>query len=182
MPIKESKARLSSKYTILRLLQPIKMNGCCSKKGLTYGKDYFVAKIHPQSHVTYYPGGSTMTLKLILSKEGTILGAQIMGHDGVKARIDTLAAVLRNGPTTEDLADLELSYAPPNGAAKAPVNLADYVAENICQGLVEFVAISAVPNLVENGAKVLDVRSPEMAAQIPVPGCLSIPYLCCVTF
>jgi hypothetical protein len=128
------------------------------QKGRTYGKEYFVAKIHPQSHVTYYPGGFTMTLKLIFSKEGTILGAQIMGHDGVKARIDTLAAALRNVLTTEDLADLELSYAPPYGATKDPVNLAGYIAEKICQGLVEFVSISAIPDLVENGAKVLDIR------------------------
>lgn len=147
------------------------------QKGRTYGKDYFIAKIHPQSHVTYYPGSFTMTLKLIFSKEGTILGAQIMGHDGVKARIDTL----RNGFTTEDLADLELSYAPPYGATKDPVNLAGHIAEKICQGLVEFVSISAISDLVENGAKVLDVRRLNWLLNSLYPNTSPFPYLCCAT-
>ncbi len=96
------------------------------------GQDYRVCHIYPASHATYYPGASEMTLKIIFTPdEGKLLGAQIVGFEGVDKRIDVLATALKAGMTVFDLQELELAYAPPFSSAKDPVNLAGYTAGNI---------------------------------------------------
>lgn len=90
------------------------------------------------SHATYYPGAKNMTVKVIFDKSnGKILGAQIVGYDGVDKRIDVLATAIRVGMTCYELEELELAYAPPYASAKDPVNMAGYAISNIVDGLVK---------------------------------------------
>lgn len=99
--------------------------------GKERGKDYQVSITHSKSHAGYYPGSTMLAVKLIFTLEGKVLGAQIVGADGVDKRIDVIATALRYGGTIADLTELELAYAPPFSSAKDPVNMAAYVAENI---------------------------------------------------
>ena len=99
------------------------------------GKAYLTCHVHPASHATYYPGAENMALKLLFAPEqGTLLGAQIVGKEGVDKRIDVIATAIRAGMTAYDLQELELAYAPPFSSAKDPVNMAGYVAANILNG------------------------------------------------
>lgn len=108
-----------------------------ARMGKEYKKDYFVTVIHPSNHAGYYPGSRSMTLKLVFDKNGKVLGAQIVGYEGVDKRIDTIATTIHFGGTVSDLKELELAYAPPYSSAKDPVNFAGYTAENILNGLVD---------------------------------------------
>ncbi|OAB43780.1 FAD-dependent oxidoreductase [Paenibacillus glacialis] len=92
---------------------------------------YQVIYVHPSSHASYYPGASPITIKLLFNNEGTVLGAQAVGFDGVDKRIDDIATVIHFHGTVTDLAELELAYAPPYSSAKDPVNMAGYAAENL---------------------------------------------------
>lgn len=98
------------------------------------GKDYLKTYIVPASHASYYPGSEPLFMKVLFEKSGSILGAQIVGRDGVDKRIDLLASAIRTGMTVSDLAELELAYAPPFGSAKDPINYVGFVAENIIKG------------------------------------------------
>ena len=90
---------------------------------------------HPFDHATYYPGATRMCAKLIFDpNDGTILGAQIVGRNGVDKRIDVIATAMAGGITADRLADLELAYAPPFSSAKDPVNMLGYMAENVLSG------------------------------------------------
>lgn len=98
------------------------------------GKSFHSVIITANSHVPYYPGSWPITLKLHFAPDGTILGAQAVGRDGVDKRIDILATALRLGAKVDDLAGLELCYAPPYSAPKDPVNVLGYVAGNVLRG------------------------------------------------
>jgi NADPH-dependent 2,4-dienoyl-CoA reductase/sulfur reductase-like enzyme/rhodanese-related sulfurtransferase len=114
--------------------------------------------LHPTQHVGYYPGAKPIHLKLLYRKDdGRVLGAQAVGEDGVERRIDVIATAMRLGATVEDLADLELCYAPQYGAAKDPVNLAGMVAANDRDGDAPVLPWSAAD---DTGFAVLDVREP----------------------
>ncbi|EFI41379.1 FAD-dependent oxidoreductase [Peptoniphilus sp. oral taxon 386] len=109
-----------------------------NKRNLKLNKDYGIALIHPMSHAGYYPGATPLTLKLIFSLENAkILGAQIVGYDGVDKRIDTIATSIHFNGTVYDLTKIELAYAPPYSSAKDPVNMAGYVATNILEKLTD---------------------------------------------
>ena len=96
---------------------------------------YVVSYTHSGSHASYYPGATMMAIKLIFQPaNGKILGAQIVGGEGVDKRIDVLATAICSGMTVHELEALELAYAPPYGSAKDPVNIAGYVASNILKG------------------------------------------------
>ena len=100
--------------------------------GLAYDKVY----LSPSSHAAYYPGGRVMTMKVLFEKETyRLLGAQIVGYDGVDKRIDVLATAMQGGMTALQLKALDLSYAPPYSSAKDPVHMAGYLIENISTGL-----------------------------------------------
>jgi len=117
-----------------------------------------VVYLHPSQHVGYYPGAKPIHLKLLYRKDdGRVLGAQAVGEDGVERRIDVIATAMRLGATVEDLADLELCYAPQYGAAKDPVNLAGMVAANERDGDAPVLPWSAAD---DTGFTVLDVREP----------------------
>ncbi|MDF2614346.1 MAG: FAD-dependent pyridine nucleotide-disulfide oxidoreductase [Clostridia bacterium] len=116
--------------------------------------------IHPNHHASYYPGAKQITLKLIFNKTGKILGAQAVGYEGVEKRIDVIATTIRLGGTVYDLTELELSYAPPFGSAKDPVNFAGYVAENVLTGKSDVVHPRELEKMRENDQVViLDVRT-----------------------
>ncbi|HZK29606.1 MAG TPA: FAD-dependent oxidoreductase, partial [Clostridia bacterium] len=144
------------------------------RAGLVYGKDYFYSLVHPMNHVTYYPGALPMVIKLIFSKEGLVLGAQIAGYSGVDKRIDVIATAMHFKGTVRDLAELELAYAPPYGAAKDPVNFAGFVAENILAGLTDPLTVQ---QYLENPDKytLLDIREEAELVAGTLPGAVSIP-------
>ena len=129
------------------------------------------------SHATYYPGATDMTIKTIFDPEtGRILGAQIVGFEGVDKRIDVMAAAIREELTAWDLQELDLAYAPPYSSAKDPVNMAGYVIGNVLDGLVKqyhWEDAAALPR--DGSVTLLDVRTPEEFAQGHIPGAVNIP-------
>ena len=118
--------------------------------GKIKGKDYDTVLINQKSHAGYYPGATTLTLKMIFDKEGGILGGQIVGQDGVDKRIDTLASTIGLGGTIYDLEELELSYAPPFSSAKDPVNMLGFTAENVLRKMVSFIEWDELDELINN--------------------------------
>lgn len=107
-------------------------------RGLKLWEDYGISIVHPMSHAGYYPGAKPMTIKLIYSnKDARVLGAQIVGYEGVDKRIDTIATTIHFKGSIYDLTKLELAYAPPYSSAKDPVNMAAYAASNSYEGLSE---------------------------------------------
>ena len=123
-----------------------------------YDKDYKISLVHPNFHAGYYPAAMSMTIKLIFAVDGKVLGAQIVGFDGVDKRIDAIAAAIRLGASVEDLAELELAYAPPYSSAKDPVNMAGFVAMNQLEGLAEGIRVADLAKLGEDDV-ILDVRA-----------------------
>ncbi|WP_148867322.1 FAD-dependent oxidoreductase [Thermosediminibacter litoriperuensis] len=124
------------------------------------GIPYAVSYTHPGSHAGYYPGATTMSIKLIFDPQsGKILGGQIVGCDGVDKRIDVIAAAIRRGDTVFDLQELELAYAPPFSSAKDPVNMAGYVAGNIVNGDVSVIHWHEIDKLDRSRTLLVDVRT-----------------------
>ncbi len=128
-------------------------------KGKMKDLDYRVILIAQKSHAGYYPMASDLYIKLILDMEGKILGAQIVGADGVDKRIDVLATVMRLGGNAKDLEELELAYAPPYSSAKDPVNMAGFCAGNVTRGMMKFRLPDEMDEMIEqNEAVILDIR------------------------
>ena len=131
---------------------------------------------HPFDHATYYPGASRMAAKLIYDKDDlSILGAQIVGHNGVDKRIDVLATAMASGLRADALADLELAYAPPFSSAKDPVNMLGYMVENIASGACDVVGWHELSDLMESGWQLVDVRTPEEFLGGSIPGARNVP-------
>lgn len=134
--------------------------------------------LSPMSHAGYYPGGKIMTMK-VLFERGTyrLLGAQIVGYEGVDKRIDVLATAIRAGMKATELVELDLAYAPPYSSAKDPVNMAGFMIENIRDGLVGQWYCDDVPSLKRDGSvTLLDVRTEEeCAASGIIEGFVNIP-------
>lgn len=126
-------------------------------EGLSYGK----VVLSPASHASYYPGGKVMTMKVIYEKGSLrLLGAQIVGFDGVDKRIDVLATAMQAGMSAIDLKDLDLAYAPPFSSAKDPVNMAGFMIENVELGLVKQVHMEDLERVPRDGSvTLLDVRT-----------------------
>lgn len=140
-------------------------------EGIAHEKIY----VHPASHAGYYPGASPISLKLLFSPEGgRILGAQAVGAAGVDKRIDVLAVALRAGMTVFDLRDVELSYAPPFGAAKDAVNYAGFVASNVLEGDMKLCHTEDVIDPAPS-QMLLDVRTPTEVEAGTIPGAKNIP-------
>lgn len=132
--------------------------------------------LHPGSHAGYYPGAEPIALKILFAPDtGRLLGAQAVGRDGVDKRLDVLATALQAGMTVDDLAGLELAYAPPFGSAKDPVNLVGMAAQNVRNGEVLTAQWSEVPQYVPPNAMILDVRRREERDKGFIPGSVSIP-------
>ena len=116
--------------------------------------------LSPMSHAGYYPGGKLMTMKVVFEKETyRLLGAQIVGYDGVDKRIDVLATAIHAGMKATDLKDLDLAYAPPYSSAKDPVNMAGFMVDNISKGLKQW-HLADVDKLPRDGSvTLLDTRT-----------------------
>lgn len=135
-----------------------------------------VIHTHPADHSSYYPGATQMALKLLFNPEtGAILGAQGVGRAGIDKRVDVIATAARGGLSAEDLADLELAYAPQYGSAKDPVNILGYIAENIRTGTTRTVQWHQLPDLQRAGTTVIDVRNRDEHAAGHIPGSVNIP-------
>lgn len=144
-----------------------------AQSGLNFDK----VILSPMSHAGYYPGGKIMTMKVIFEKETyRILGAQIIGYDGVDKRIDVLATAIRAGMKAYDLAELDLAYAPPYSSAKDPVNMAGYIIENIRNGVVKQWYYEDVENLTHDGSvTLLDTRTQTEYSRGHIEGFVNIP-------
>ncbi|CAN2924681.1 FAD-dependent oxidoreductase [Streptococcus dysgalactiae] len=123
-------------------------------------QDVAVVHVTGNDHAPYYPGASSMTLKLIFSQtDGRIYGAQAVGAKGVDKRVDILATAIKAGLSVADLPELELTYAPPFGSAKDPVNMLGYAALNVLEGLSQSVQWYQLEEELEKGKRLLDVRT-----------------------
>ncbi len=132
-------------------------------------------QLHPSGHAGYYPGTAAMHLKVLFAPDtGRLLGAGIVGFDGVDKRLDVLATALHAGMTVYDLETLELAYAPPFGAAKDPVNMAGFLGANLLRGDV---ALWYADRCEQDtaGARILDVRGPDEFAAGHLPGARNLP-------
>lgn len=151
-------------------------SGANAKTLTRLNRPFQVVHLHPGSHAGYYPGAKPIHLKVLFAPDsGKLLGVQAVGADGVDKRVDVIATALHFGGTVHDLAELELSYAPPFGSAKDPVNLAGMAAGNILAGDVAVARWDEVEALVKAGAGVLDVREAGERAGGFIPDSLSIP-------
>ena len=133
--------------------------------------------LSPMSHAGYYPGGRLMTMKVIF-EPGTfrLLGAQIVGYEGVDKRIDVLATAIHAGMKATQLKDLDLAYAPPYSSAKDPVNMAGFLADNLEKGVLRQWFLEDLPALPRDGSvTLLDVRTPAECAQGRIEGFRNIP-------
>lgn len=141
------------------------------RQAIPYCKIY----IHPSGHASYYPGTTSMHIKLLFApQDGKILGTQIVGYDGVDKRIDVFATAIRAGMTVYDLEALELAYAPPYGSAKDPVNMAGFVASNFLKGDIDFWYAEDYPALIGEGV-VIDVRGALEYQTWHMPEAINIP-------
>ncbi len=129
------------------------------------------------SHASYYPGAENIAIKTIFEKgTGRILGAQLIGMKGVDKRCDVFATAIRAGMTAFDLAELELSYAPPFSSAKDPVNMAGFAIENVLTGKVKQFHWHDIPAvLADDSAIILDTRTEKERREGHIPGSLHIP-------
>ena len=139
------------------------------------GLDYQAIHIHPNSHAGYYPGASPLALKLLFAPDGKIYGAQAIGTEGVEKRIDVIATAMRFGAKADQLASIELAYAPPYSSAKDPVNMLGYVADNLLAGQFETFQWHQVADLQAQGAYFLDVREDFELATGYIQGSKTIP-------
>ena len=164
------------------------------------GIAYQALHLHPGSHAGYYPGAEPIAMKVLFAPDnGKLLGAQAVGHDGVDKRIDVFATAIKGNMTVNDLAELELAYAPPFGSAKDPINMAGMAAQNVLAGDVKLAQWDEISGdgrsrresaLTSPGEKasgltsaatgeeeftVLDVRRPDERAKGFIPDSLHIP-------
>ena len=139
------------------------------------GKAVRVIHLHPASHAGYFPDAAQLHMKLVVNADSDeILGAQIVGEDGVDKRIDVIATAIRAGLTATDLADLELAYAPQFGSAKDPINFAGFINDNIVCG-ERIIQWHELNERLSSGALLVDVRSPEEYSSGAIPGAINIP-------
>ena len=151
--------------------------GLTEKQAKDAGYDVEKVYTFSASHASYYPGAKNMSIKTIFDRvTGTVLGAQIVGYDGVDKRVDVMAVAIRAGMTVEDLAELELSYAPPYSSAKDPVNYAGFVATNLISGLVKQYHWDELDaKVADSNITVVDLRTVAEYANQHIEGPLHIP-------
>ena len=141
------------------------------------GLDTEAVILSPMSHAGYYPGGKVMTMKVVFEKETyRLLGAQIVGYEGVDKRIDVLATAIHAGMKATQLKDLDLAYAPPYSSAKDPVNMAGFMVENIANGILKQWHLEDADRLPRDGSvTLLDTRTVEEFAHGHIDGFFNIP-------
>jgi CoA-disulfide reductase len=138
--------------------------------------EYEKSFTHSASHASYYPGAIPMTIKLLFAKDsGKVLGAQIVGYDGVDKRIDVIATAIRAGMSVFDLEKLELAYAPPYSSAKDPVNIAGFTAANIIKKDSVIFHWDEVSKISSDTGVLVDVRETPEFELGTIPGSVNIP-------
>jgi NADPH-dependent 2,4-dienoyl-CoA reductase/sulfur reductase-like enzyme/rhodanese-related sulfurtransferase len=150
------------------------LTGWTEKRLRAAGRAYRTVTVNDNDHASYFPGAKPILLKLLWDPgTGRVLGAQVVGLGGVDKRIDVIATAITGELTIDDLAELELAYAPSFGAAKDIVNLAGFAACNTRDGLV--IPVDALPD--NPAVQVLDVRPPPLVQAYPIPhaGVINIP-------
>ncbi len=163
---------------ILKLFDmTVATTGLNESRAKTIGINYDKTYTYSASHASYYPGAQNMSVKILWDKETfKLIGAQIVGFDGVDKRMDVLSTAIRFGAKVTDLAELELCYAPPFGSAKDPVNMAGFVAENIITGRIKqffWYDVKALPR--DGSVTLLDVRTKTEVARGMIDGFMNIP-------
>lgn len=177
-------AGLRSEYTgtqgsaVLKLFDmTVATTGLNEKNAKAAGIDYDKTYIYSGSHASYYPGASNLSIKALWNKKTLkIIGAQIIGFDGVDKRLDVLATAIRFEAKITDLTGLELCYAPPFGSAKDPVNMLGFVAENIITGKIRqffWHDIEKLPH--DESVTLLDVRTQTEVQRGKINGFIHIP-------
>ena len=153
------------------------LTGLNETQAAAAGLDADAVILSPMSHAGYYPGGRVMTMKVVFEKETyRLLGAQIVGLEGVDKRIDVLATAIRAGMKATELKDLELAYAPPYSSAKDPVNMAGFMVDNIARGLLRQWHLADADSLPRDGSvTLLDTRTPGEYSAGHIEGFINIP-------
>ena len=153
------------------------LTGLNETQAAAAGLDADSVILSPMSHAGYYPGGRVMTMKVVFEKETyRLLGAQIVGFEGVDKRIDVLATAIRAGMKATELKDLELAYAPPYSSAKDPVNMAGFMVDNIARGLLRQWHLADADSLPRDGSvTLLDTRTPGEYSAGHIEGFINIP-------
>jgi len=151
------------------------VSGMNEKTAIKNNVKYVKSYTHSGSHAGYYPGSFPMSIKILFAPDtGKLIGAQVIGSDGVDKRIDVLATAIRHGLTVVDLSELELAYAPPYGSAKDAVNIAGFTAENILNGLTPVWYADELETK-RDGAIILDVRTASEFEQGRIDDAVLIP-------
>ena len=145
--------------------------GWTERRLLGEKKEFHKVYLHPSSHASYYPGCAQLNMKVLVDRQGKLLGAQIVGEKGVDKRIDVIATAMKGGQGIHDLEELELAYAPPYGSAKDPVNFAGMIAGNILGGDSVPVYCESIPG----DALLLDIREPAETELGVIEGAKLIP-------
>ncbi len=170
---RDSKFRGTQGTSICKLFgSAIAQTGVSEKTLIKIGdKDFEKIYLYPNSHAGYYPGAKMLVIKFLFRKSnGKVLGAQVLGEEGVPKRIDSFAMAIQMGCTIWDLEESELCYAPPFGSAKDPVNFAGMVAADVLNGDMPIVHWDSLGD-----SFLLDVRNPPELAVESIPGALNIP-------
>jgi NADPH-dependent 2,4-dienoyl-CoA reductase/sulfur reductase-like enzyme/rhodanese-related sulfurtransferase len=152
------------------------VTGPTSRRLTSVGVEHHAVHLHPGNHAGYYPGAEQIHLKLIFTPKGRVLGAQAVGRAGVDKRIDVIATALRGRMTVDDLAELELAYAPPFGSAKDPINMAAFLAQNVLDGTLDIWSAADVDTMLDGSVLLLDVRSGSEYRRGHLPGALNVPH------
>lgn len=150
--------------------------GWSEQQLIAAGRPHRAIHTHPASHATYYPGAQHMSIKLLVEPTSdAILGAQIVGGEGVDKRIDVIAVAMAGGIPASGLARLELAYAPQFGSAKDAINQLGYVADNLRAGTTSAIQWHELEQALEAGATLVDVRTEGEHAADAIPGAVNIP-------
>ena len=172
-----SRYRSTQGSAVLRLFELTAATTGANEKTLKrVGMEYEAIHLHPASHAGYYPGASPISMKVLFNpKTGKFLGAQAVGKDGVDKRMDVFATALAAGMTMDDLAELELCYAPPFGSAKDPVNMAGMIAQNIMAGRLTMAYWDEISESGDCDFVLVDVRDCTGRNNGTIPGSIHIP-------
>lgn len=150
--------------------------GLAGKKLKQLGIPYISSTTHSNSHAGYYPNALPLSIKLMFSPEdGRILGASVVGYDGVDKRIDQIALLIKKQGTINDLIELEHAYAPPYSSAKDPIAIAGYVASNILNGIMPIITWRDISHLARETSVLIDVRTKSEYEMGTIRGALNIP-------
>ena len=150
--------------------------GLAGKKLKQLGIPYISSTTHSNSHAGYYPNALPLSIKLMFSPEdGRILGASVVGYDGVDKRIDQIALLIKKQGTINDLIELEHAYAPPYSSAKDPIAIAGYVASNILNGIMPIITWRDISHLARETSILIDVRTKSEYEMGTIRGALNIP-------